>query len=406
MSKDNRKIWVLTELYWPSITSTGFILTKIAEGLAEENDVAVITGPPVYDGKFDKYPLKEDRNHVAITRIKLPYLSKNSVIKRTLRLFLLSIRIFLKSCSLIKANSTLLLVTTPVTMVFIAAILQKFKRGLRSIVVIHDVYPDNMVVAGLIEPNGFQFRILDKAFRWAIAQIETVVVLGRDMQAVLERKGHQNIRIIENWAEPSVLRPPIETNDDQTRSKTTFLFAGNIGRLQGIDRLLSAIELTPQSATFVFAGGGAMENEVRKKLLSLAPGKITLLGSYDRAEQSQILSSCDVGIVSLDQSMYGLGVPSKAYNIMAAGKPIFYIGDPDSELHLVISDSDCGWFADAASTDGIASQLSRICELTNAQLKRKAHNSFKLGSKCYTEHRAVFAYKALVAELAGGSTDK
>ena len=38
-------LWIISELYFPEQTSTGYILTKIAEGLAEEYNVQVITGP-------------------------------------------------------------------------------------------------------------------------------------------------------------------------------------------------------------------------------------------------------------------------------------------------------------------------------------------------------------------------
>jgi hypothetical protein len=47
--------------------------------------------------------------------------------------------------------------------------------------------------------------------------------------------------------------------------------------------------------------------------------------------------------VTLKEGMKGLGVPSKTYNLMAAGKPLFYVGDTDSEIHNYIEKYDCGW---------------------------------------------------------------
>ena len=41
--------------------------------------------------------------------------------------------------------------------------------------------------------------------------------------------------------------------------------------------------------------------------------------------------------------MLGLGVPSKAYNILAAGKPILFIGDPRSEIARMVTEADVGW---------------------------------------------------------------
>jgi hypothetical protein len=41
--------------------------------------------------------------------------------------------------------------------------------------------------------------------------------------------------------------------------------------------------------------------------------------------------------------MYGLGIPSKVYNIMSAGKAVFYIGDVGSEIDNYVQQNDIGW---------------------------------------------------------------
>ena len=41
--------------------------------------------------------------------------------------------------------------------------------------------------------------------------------------------------------------------------------------------------------------------------------------------------------------MYGLGVPSKTYNIMAAGRPIIYFGPENGEIGLLIKEHNIGY---------------------------------------------------------------
>jgi len=41
-SRPRRRLWVLSELYHPEETSTGYVVTKIAEGLAADFDVRVL----------------------------------------------------------------------------------------------------------------------------------------------------------------------------------------------------------------------------------------------------------------------------------------------------------------------------------------------------------------------------
>ena len=43
-----KKLWIVTELFYPEETSTAFILTKIANALSDKFDVNVICGPESY----------------------------------------------------------------------------------------------------------------------------------------------------------------------------------------------------------------------------------------------------------------------------------------------------------------------------------------------------------------------
>ena len=72
-------ILLVSELYYPEEISTGFILTKIAEGLAENTSVQVITGPPDYSG-LKIAPQFEVRNNVKIERVKAISLNKNKIV--------------------------------------------------------------------------------------------------------------------------------------------------------------------------------------------------------------------------------------------------------------------------------------------------------------------------------------
>jgi hypothetical protein len=61
--------------------------------------------------------------------------------------------------------------------------------------------------------------------------------------------------------------------------------------------------------------------------------------------------------------MKGLGVPSKAYFSLAADRPILYIGDEGSELHLMIqANPELGWFCKSADPTALAATITAICE--------------------------------------------
>ena len=48
---NKQRLWIISELFYPDETSTGYILTDMANKLVEKYDVHVICGPEIYDKK-------------------------------------------------------------------------------------------------------------------------------------------------------------------------------------------------------------------------------------------------------------------------------------------------------------------------------------------------------------------
>jgi len=87
---------------------------------------------------------------------------------------------------------------------------------------------------------------------------------------------------------------------------------------------------------------------------------LTLLDPRPRHEQAEFLNACDIGLVTLVKGMYGAAMPSKTYNIMAAGKPLLAITDDDSELARVIDEDQIGWHVSAEKPGELAATLQNI----------------------------------------------
>ena len=67
--KNAKKLWIVSELYYPETSSTGYILTKIAEGLAAKAiPVSVLCSQPTYSARGTRASSREKRNRVNIHR--------------------------------------------------------------------------------------------------------------------------------------------------------------------------------------------------------------------------------------------------------------------------------------------------------------------------------------------------
>ena len=93
---------------------------------------------------------------------------------------------------------------------------------------------------------------------------------------------------------------------------------------------------------FHLYGTGAME----QKLKSMNHPRVHFHGPYFRSQQNEVLAACDIAVVTLQEGMFGLGVPSKTYNILASGRPVMFLGPKGSEIDLLVREKGigyCGW---------------------------------------------------------------
>ncbi|MDD2504223.1 MAG: hypothetical protein PHG58_10320 [Clostridia bacterium] len=85
---------------------------------------------------------------------------------------------------------------------------------------------------------------------------------------------------------------------------------------------------------------------MEKRLKDMKRDNVFFHGSYFRSQQNEILAACHIAIVTLQDGMYGLGVPSKTYNILASGRAVMFLGPKDSEIDLLVREEGigyCGW---------------------------------------------------------------
>ena len=115
-------LWIISELYYPELTSTGYYITAIAEHLAGDADVRVICGQPNYSARGKIAPRRATRNQVSITRVGGMRLSKNVLLFRMLNMLGLCTSIFLKAVGRFQRGDKVLVVTTPPLLPFFTSI--------------------------------------------------------------------------------------------------------------------------------------------------------------------------------------------------------------------------------------------------------------------------------------------
>ena len=384
----NKTLWIISELFPPDETSTAFILGEIANMMTKKHDVKVICGPEIYDKRKKTDPNNKfvlDPN-ISVTHVKGVDLDKNTFFGKIMRFAVISRQLYTTAKKNIKEGDKVLLVTNPAPVVALISRLRK-KRNFELNILVHDVFPENTAPAGLKLPR-IAYNILKNIFDKAYSRADLLIAIGRDMKQVLEQKvgrfEHKpKTIVIENWADLDIVSPmemPMHPN------KFVLEYAGNIGRVQGLQAMVEDVKAAGNDRMeYHLWGTGAEENSLKEYTQKHGMNNVVFHGAYLRSKQSEVINSCDLALVTLTEGMFGLGVPSKTYNIMAAGKAILFIGESNSEIGLIIKEKKIGYVFEPSDRAGIINFLSNLSPERCAEFKEMGQRARKVAETEYAK---------------------
>ncbi len=375
ISASNRpRLWVVTELYYPEETSTGYYMTRIAEGLSDDFDVKALCGQPNYSSRGTTAPKHETRNSVEIFRASGTTLNKNVILFRVINMLTLSFSTFLKAMVKFKARDRVLVVTTPPSLPFVVAVAALF-RGAQYTLLIHDNYPEILFAVGKSRKFSILATVLNFCNRWLYKHASKIIAVGRDMKGMLESKTDgldTSITVIQNWAELETVRPELRGENKLLAElglsdKFVFLYAGNMGHPNDLETIVEVAKrlIDRDEIHFIFLGSGVKEAWLKNEAAESKLKNITILSPKPRSEQIVFLNACDVALVSLVEKMSGVSMPSRTYNILAAGKPILALTEPESELAMVIDEDRVGWHVRPGRPHQLLKVIEKIYEMRN-----------------------------------------
>lgn len=243
----------------------------------------------------------------------------------------------------------------------VAAVTLASCRAKKRIHWAQDVYPELAEELGVIGRGGMLTNILRAVSNWALQRQDEIVVVGRCMRERLVHRGIDagKIEAIPNW---SSVTPVSEEQVQEMREtlgwngKFVALYSGNIGLAHDFETLAGAAKLLEGAGVqMVFAGEGPRLEELKRAMQGFT--HVTFLPPQAKEDLSAFLAAADVHLVTVRAGLEGLVVPSKAYGILAAGRPVIYVGHVKSEIGKLLSESGAGLVFANGDARGLAGAL-------------------------------------------------
>jgi colanic acid biosynthesis glycosyl transferase WcaI len=401
------RVWVVSELYYPELTSTGYFLTGVAEGLSGDYDVFVLCGQPSYWARGFRAPFREMRSAVDVQRCLATTFDKNKFFGRIVNLITISLSIFLTALFRILPGDIVIVVTNPPLLPYLAALACRVRRA-RFVLLVHDVYPEILTRMDILKPQSSLLRLLNRASVWLYRSADRILVLGRDMQLLIREKlpsWQDRVVIATNWANTEMIVPmPRGSNQllDQLQLKDKFVveFFGNMGRPHCIEDLLDAAELLRSAPEihFLLVGWGVKKVWAVKEKQARNLENMTILDPLPREQSCDVQNACDIAINTLSRDMSGISVPSRTYNVMASGKPMLAVCDDDSELAAVIREERIGWVVPPGRPDLLATAI-RAAKADPDELRIMGDRAYQAAEAKYTIASVLKVYTAIIDGL-------
>lgn len=396
------RVVLVSEAFHPDPAGSAATAAAVARGLARHHPVLVLTGQPDFTAGGTQAPAEEVWQGVRIHRSRTWGLDKNSVVGRSLRATAVAATMGTAVARHVGRDDVVMVVLSPGWLPLVAIEAAR-RRGAKVVLLAWDLFPDSLVPAGVMRADAAAFRAMGALFHRLYRQVDATVVLGRCMAARVAEIGGAGaapVHVIRHWADLDVVAPtpPGQATLREElglQGRFVFEFAGNLGRVQGLDTVARAMALLGDDPRIVtlFLGSGAGEATLRRVVADHRLSNVIFAPMRPRSEQSYFLGAADVGLVTLAGGMAGLGVPGKTPNVLAAGKPVLAMMEPGAETARLVVEEGVGWAVPPDDAAAVAASMRAIAADVAGVAARAA--------RCRAVAERVFSYEAMVEAYAG-----
>ena len=360
-----KKLLVYAHYYVPDTASTGQILRELAEGLLEKFDITVICVVPSYLGIIKKQYktrkfYKECINGVKILRIRVPEFSKTnklSRVKNIISYFFGAMFATFKVGSMDYVFS----ISQPPILGGLLGVWGKLVKRAKFIYNIQDFNPEQVLAVGYsqnkIATSAMMF--LDKL---SCRYSNLIITVGKDLVETVEKRfSDKNVpktAMINNWIDEKEIYPLPSDHPNvnafrkkyNLENKFVIMYSGNIGLYYDLENLIKVVEKFDKETkasdgrevVFAFVGAGSVLKSLKEYAASHKMENVTFIPYQDKSDLIYSLNAGDVHWCVNAKGIKGVSCPSKAYGIMAAGKPILGVLEQGTEILGLVEKCNCG----------------------------------------------------------------
>jgi len=407
------RVLLINQTFYPDVAATAQHGHDLARFLvANGHQVSVIASRSIYGKAGTALPAFETVDGIEIHRVGRSIYGKAGLLARTTDFALFYLLTAMKSIQ-IGRHDVSVCFTTPPFIALLGLVLRAL-RGTKLVYWVMDLYPDVLVVTGVLDERSLTTRVLERLNRLALARADRTVVLGRCMERRVLAKGIApgKIERINVWSDVNEICPRPRAENSYRREwgvgeRTLVMYSGNFGIGHDVDTFAAGAKILSDRTDIMFAfiGGGKRKTQLVEAMRARGLTNFIEADYQPRERLGELLSAADIHLVSMMPRWTGVMVPSKIYGTLAAERPVVWVGGEGTEAASVVHEADCGFVIAPGDAQGFADAVRRLADDSELRVAMGRRARQALAEK-WGAPIAMRRWLSLLEGVVGGSARK
>jgi glycosyltransferase involved in cell wall biosynthesis len=400
---NNKYTIIISGVFPPEPVVSAKLSFDLAENLAKEKNVVVISPAPTRPYKFNfgekKNCVAIGFNHIIANSYTCP---KSRLIGRMRESYS-----FGKYCYrfIQKNKDTIDCIYANAWPLFAQLLIVRAAKKNNIPIALHiqDIYPESL---------SNKTAILDKALnvflrpvdRYILKNATAVIAISDKMKNHLSKTRNidaAKIKVVPNWQDETGFVQHRQTQRSQPAQERpfTFMYLGNIGPVAGVNLLIDAfVQADIPNSQLIIAGSGSMREQLEKKCEALNFRDIEF-GDVPEGKVPEVQAQADVLLLPVAKGAASSSIPSKLPAYMFSAKPVIACVDENTDTANAIMEANCGWVLPPEDANRLSAMMKEVSTLPQEILKEKGEKGFNYGIRNFSKEKNLRKLIKIVSEL-------
>lgn len=319
---------------------------------------------------------------VHVLRVKTGNITKTNLLEKGLSTVLLEFQIkaaIKRYLSRVKFD-LIIYSTPPITFERVVRYV-KSRDACRTYLLLKDIFPQNAVDLGMMKASGPVYRYFRAKEKRLYALSDWIGCMSEaNVRYLLAHNPEippEKVEVCPNSISPlplsSLGQRKQETRDAWgiPREAVVMVLGGNLGKPQGLDFLLRALDRMKNRTDlfFLIIGSGTEYSRIEAHLRAGERKNARLVAMLPKDQYDSLLCECDIGLILLDPRFTIPNFPSRLTAYMEAAKPVIAATDTATDVGEVLTKSGSGLWVKNGDLDGFEAAVNQLA--ANPNLRRE-----------------------------------